>query len=88
MPIRLLTIRDFKAMSVLAFWLAMLPAASHAFTQDDQRRLCTGDVLRLCASEIPNVERITACMHKQRASLSDGCRGVFGRTAAQSASAK
>jgi hypothetical protein len=88
MSIDLLSLRDFKAASVLAFWLAMLPAAGHAFTQDDQRRLCTGDVFRLCASEIPSVERITACLHKQRASLSEGCRNVFGRTSAQSASAK
>ena len=66
----------------------MLPATSHAFTQDDQRRLCTGDVFRLCGSEIPDVQRITACMHKQRASLSEGCRAVFGKPVAQSASAK
>lgn len=75
-------------MSGLAFGLAMLPATSHAFTQDDQRRLCTGDVFRLCGSEIPDVQRITACMHKQRASLSEGCRAVFGKPVAQSASAK
>ena len=51
MPIDLFTVRNFKTVSGLAFCLAMLPATSHAFTQDDQRRLCTGDVLRLCASE-------------------------------------
>jgi hypothetical protein len=86
MPIDLFTVRNFKTAPCLAFCLAMLPATSHAFTQDDQRRLCTGDVLRLCASEIPNVERITACMRKQRASLSVGCRSVFGKPAEQSAS--
>jgi hypothetical protein len=87
MPIDLLMVR-IKIVSGLAFCLAILPATSHAFTQDDQRRLCTGDVFRLCASEIPNVERITACMHKQRSSLSEGCRSVFGKPAEQSASAK
>jgi hypothetical protein len=87
MPIDLFTVR-MRAVSGLAFCLAMLPATGHAFTQDDQRRLCTGDVLRLCASEIPNVERITACMRKQRSSLSDGCRSVFGKPSEQSASAK
>ena len=51
-------------------------------------RLCTSDVFRLCASEIPSVERITACMRKQRASLSEGCRSVFGKPSEQSASAK
>ncbi|MGA7811228.1 hypothetical protein [Bradyrhizobium sp.] len=70
---------------MLACCLATWPAASHAFTQEDQRRLCTGDVFRLCSSEIPDVERITACMRRQRASLSDGCRSVFGKPSQQSA---
>ena len=39
--------------------------------------MCTGDAFRLCGSEIPNIERITACMIKQRASLSTGCRAVM-----------
>jgi hypothetical protein len=88
MPIDLFTVRILKTASGLAFCLTMLPAASHAFTQDDQRRLCTGDVLRLCMSEIPDVARITACMHKQRSSLSEGCRSVFGKPAERSALAK
>jgi hypothetical protein len=88
MPVGLFIVRNLKTVSGLAFCLTMLPAMSHAFTQDDQRRLCTGDVLRLCASEIPNVQRITACMRKQRASLSEGCRSVFGKPAEQAASAK
>jgi hypothetical protein len=88
MPIDLFTVRNLKILSRLAFCLAMLPATGHAFTQDDQRRLCTGDVFRLCASEIPSVQRITACMRKQRASLSEGCRRVFGKPAEQSASAR
>ena len=88
MPINLFTVRNLKILSGLAFCLTMLPATSHAFTQDDQRQLCTGDVFRLCASEIPNVQRITACMRKQRASLSEGCRRVFGKPTERSASAK
>ena len=68
--------------------LTMLPAASRAFTQEDQRRLCTSDVFRLCSSEIPDVERITACMHRQKANLSPGCRSVFGKPSEQSAEAR
>lgn len=70
----------------VAAGLALWPAAAGAFTQEDQRRLCTPDVMRLCSSEIPDVERITACMRRQRANLSEGCRSVFGKPA-QSASA-
>jgi hypothetical protein len=88
MPIDLFKVRNLKIASSLAFCLAMLPEASHAFTQQDQQRLCTGDVFRLCSSEIPDVARITACMRRQRASLSQGCRSVFGKPSDRSASAK
>lgn len=87
MPADLFTVRHLGIATALAFCLTMLPATGRAFTQDDQRRLCTGDVFRLCASEIPSVERVTACMRKQRASLSEGCRRVFGKPADQSATA-
>ncbi len=70
----------------LAACVAMLPSASSAFTEDDQRRLCTGDVFRLCSSEIPDRDRIVACMQRQRASLSAGCRSVFGKPTERSAS--
>ena len=42
-----------------------------------QRKACTPDVYRLCAGEIPNVRAITACLRRQRSSLSDACRAVF-----------
>lgn len=43
----------------------------------EQRRACSPDVYRLCAGEIPNVRAITACLRRNRASLSDACRAVF-----------
>ena len=58
-----------------ALMLAM-PTASQAYTVE-QEEMCSGDAMRLCFSEIPNVERITACMQRQREYLSDGCKAVF-----------
>jgi hypothetical protein len=58
----------------LAF--GMLTTASQAYSPE-QQQLCTGDAMRLCSSEIPDVERVTACMIRQKAQLSDGCRSVF-----------
>jgi hypothetical protein len=84
----LFTVRNLGTAFGLAIGLATLPAIGHAFTRDDQRRLCTGDVFRLCASEIPSVERITNCMRRERANLSEGCRSVFGKPTEQSVSAK
>jgi hypothetical protein len=54
----------------------MFSTASQAYTLE-QQEMCSGDAMRLCSSEIPNVDRITACMERQRDSLSDGCKPVF-----------
>jgi hypothetical protein len=43
----------------------------------EQRRACTPDVYRLCAGEIPNAQAITACLRRQKASLSPACAAVF-----------
>jgi hypothetical protein len=59
-----------------AFMLGMLTTGSQAYTLE-QQEMCTGDAMRLCASDIPNVDRITACMERQRDSLSERCRAVF-----------
>jgi hypothetical protein len=61
---------------------ALLFAASSALAQenpgtDQQRVACTPDVLRLCSSEIPNVDRIVACLRRQKSQLSAGCRQAF-----------
>jgi hypothetical protein len=44
---------------------------------DDQRAACTPDVFRLCGPEIPNVDRIVACLKKEKPNLSKDCRAVF-----------
>lgn len=43
-----------------------------------QRRACTPDVYRLCAGEIPSVTKITACLRRKKASLSEACRVALG----------
>ena len=58
--------------------IALSSATGPAFASDAQQ-MCSGDAMRLCGHEIPNVQRITACMHKQRANVSPGCRAVMDR---------
>ena len=65
-----------KLIVATVFAFAMLTTVSQAYTLE-QQEMCTGDAMRLCASEIPNVDRITACMERQRDSLSDRCKAVF-----------
>lgn len=52
------------------------------------RDMCTGDAFRLCSSEIPNISRIAACMRRNKASLSAGCRAVMDEEDGTSARAK
>ena len=71
--VRTRTMRQIVATLAVATSLTALVSPSFAFTAE-ARRQCTGDAFRLCSSEIPNISRITACMAKNRSSLSSGCR--------------
>lgn len=65
-----------KVALATALMLGALTGVSGAHTAE-QEQLCSGDAMRLCGSEIPDVGRITACMIQKRAQLSRGCRSVF-----------
>jgi len=58
-----------------ALLLGMISTAS-AYTAE-QQQLCTDDAFRLCGSDIPDVDRVTACMAKHKSELSAGCKSVF-----------
>jgi hypothetical protein len=55
---------------------ALLSTASHAYTPE-QQQACTGDAFRLCGDAIPDVDRVTVCMIRNKAQLSPGCRVFF-----------
>lgn len=60
----------------LAIMLAAYVHKARA-SEADAETLCRGDAMRLCMSEIPDRERITACMQRRKAELSPGCRSIF-----------
>jgi hypothetical protein len=70
------TIGGCKLLLATTLALGMLTTVSQAYSPE-QEQMCTGDAMRLCSSEIPDVERVTACMVRQQASLSPGCKAVF-----------
>ena len=65
--------------STLGFLLTLMASTSASAQQGtpEQRKACTPDVYRLCAGEIPNARAITACLRRQKASLSPACSAVF-----------
>jgi len=43
----------------------------------EQQMACTPDVWRLCSDQIPDANRIVACLRQNAPLLSSGCRAVF-----------
>ena len=44
----------------------------------EMQQACTPDVMRLCNADVPDVDKIVACMKRNRANLSPACGTVFG----------
>jgi hypothetical protein len=71
-------------LAATAFVLTMIGAVPvlaqnyDSISTPEQRKACTPDVYRLCAGEIPNVAKITACLRRRKASLSEACRSAMG----------
>lgn len=52
------------------------PAGAQQGTPE-QKAACQPDALKLCSAYVPDVDRITACMVKNRIRLSPACRVFF-----------
>ena len=62
----------------VAISVILYPTPGHALVvSENDRAACAPDVFRLCSSDIPNVDRIIACMRAKRANLSPACKSVF-----------
>jgi len=68
--------RVLRGSAIVALVLASCSAASAQGTAE-QRSACIGDAFRLCGPEIPDVNRITACMKANFSKLSPGCKAAF-----------
>ena len=71
----------YRRASMLGLLLTLIASGTAGAQQGtpEQRKACTPDVYRLCAGEIPNVRAITACLRRQKSSLSPACAAVFGQ---------
>jgi hypothetical protein len=73
--------RKFSVASCLActatLALVLLSNSARAQGTPEQQRACQPDAMRLCSAFVPDVDRITACMIKQRNRLSPACRAQF-----------
>ncbi len=63
-------------MLATALSVSVLPTTGQAYTPE-QQAACSDDAFRLCSADIPDVDRITACMIRNRDQLTPGCRAYF-----------
>lgn len=70
--------RNVQLGATLAVALAFsgMPTTGHAYT-DEEQQACQPDAFRLCSSEIPDVDRVTACMVAKKSQLSPECGRFF-----------
>jgi hypothetical protein len=77
-----------RAVLFVAMSLAGATAVQHtALAQEyrgtlQQQLACTPDVFRFCGEQIPDTNRIVACLRQNTSQLSDPCRAVFESNAA------
>jgi hypothetical protein len=62
--------------AAVAFMVSLFNGSADAGSAE-QRWACERDALVFCSNEIPNVDRITACMIKNLRRLSPPCRAEF-----------
>jgi hypothetical protein len=76
----MISVRSMICQSVLVLAAALsgllLSTAARAYTPE-QQQACTPDAFRLCGDAIPDVERVTVCMIRNKSQLSPQCRVFF-----------
>ena len=63
--------------AALVLMAVLAPAPVAAQGSPEQRAACEGDAMRLCGAHVPDIQKITSCMSRNRRNLSAACRAVF-----------
>jgi hypothetical protein len=67
-------------MLAIALTVSVASSPSFAFgSVAEGRQLCGGDAFRLCAGEIPNVNKIAACLVAKKDQVSAPCRAFIDK---------
>ena len=73
--------RIFQVFALVGFAAALAVGGSAVAEENrgtmQQQMACTPDVFRLCGTEIPDANRIVACLRSNTPQLSVSCRAVF-----------
>ncbi|WGS53491.1 hypothetical protein LFL96_20740 [Paraburkholderia sp. D15] len=66
-----------QALCAVALFALGAATAASAASRDEQTKACRGDAMHFCAADIPNEDKITACMKQHVDELSPACRAMF-----------
>ena len=77
----------FATLAIIAATVTLATSPGFAFTPEAQQ-MCSGDAMRLCSAEVPDIPRITACMVRNKSQVSPACRAVMDKEAAAANSAR
>lgn len=72
----------FRSAAVLAAMI-LLPAYAAAQGTPEQRAACTGDAFQFCGPEIPDPDKVGACLRKNIRLISADCRAQFNPRSAR-----
>ena len=67
----------FFTVSVIAVLLACSSDGLAVEATAKQKEACAPDVFRLCKPHVPDIDKIVACMEREREKLSPACSVVF-----------
>lgn len=70
-------ILSLLATSLIVPFVLGAASPANAASEDEQASACRGDAIHFCAADIPNREKITACMKQHLDKLSPRCRAMF-----------
>ena len=78
-------VADLAFAATLAVSVLTMAVRTEAFEiTAEQREACMGDAVRLCGSEIPDVDRVLVCMRAKKSQVSARCKATIPRTVAAS----
>jgi hypothetical protein len=78
----------YARLIVLTCLTFLTATTTSAATRDEQTQACSGDAMRLCSAEIPNEDKITACMKQHISQLSPGCKAMFHQSRQSTAASR
>jgi hypothetical protein len=61
----------------LVWVVGFAPTPAAAQGTPEQQQACTPDVMRLCNAFVPDIPKITVCMHRNWAAVSPACRAAL-----------